>query len=94
MQEGHSLANKEVAAILENSLGNDPQRVDIRIKLLEIYHHEVQGNRAEFNSMLAKLFAEPRLLTATQRSHIEKLQHSLGDEKPDTGPEFVSKVAI
>ena len=93
-EESRSLVNKEVAEILEKSLGNDPHRVDIRLKLLEIYHHEVQGNRAEFNSLLSKLIADPRMLTPAQRAHVEKLQRSLSDDKPETGPDFVAKVAI
>lgn len=94
VENGRSLINKEVAQILEASLGNDPHRVDVRIKLLEIYHHEVHGNRAEFNAMISKLIADPKMLTPAQRAHIEKLQRSLSDETPDAASEFVSKVAI
>lgn len=94
MQDERSLVNKEVAEILEKSLGSDPNRVDVRIKLLEIYHHEVQGNRAEFNSLLDKLVADPRSMTPAQRQHVEKLQRTLSEEKPDDGHDFVTKVAI
>jgi hypothetical protein len=94
MREGHSLANKEVATILENSLGDEPHRVDIGIKLLEIYHHEARGNRAEFNAMLSKLVADPQALTPAQRSHVEKLQRTLSDDESSIRTEFVAKVAI
>jgi pilus assembly protein FimV len=93
-EDGRSLVNKEVAQILEKSLGNDPNRVDIRLKLLEIYHHEARGNRAEFNSLVRNLIADPRALTPAQRQHVEKLQRTLGEEPADPAGEFVSKVAI
>jgi Tfp pilus assembly protein FimV len=94
LQDGNqSLANKEVVEILQSSLGSDPNRVDIRIKLLEIYHHEVQGNRSEFNTMLNQLFTDTRL-TPAQRDYLENLQKTLGDEKPENAADFVTKVAI
>jgi pilus assembly protein FimV len=93
-QDGRSLVNKEIAEILEKSLGNDPGRVDIRLKLLEIYHHEARGNRAEFNSLVRNLIADPRALTPAQRQHVEKLQRTLGEESSDSAAEFVAKVAI
>jgi Tfp pilus assembly protein FimV len=93
-QDGRSLINKEVAAILEKTLGNEPHRMDIRIKLLEIYHQEVLGSRAEFNSVLGDLKVDARMLTPAQRAQIDKLQRTLSDEQSDADSEFVTKVAI
>ncbi|MBV8804098.1 MAG: hypothetical protein JO042_03605 [Sinobacteraceae bacterium] len=88
-----SPAAKNVAQILQDSLANDPHRVDIRIKLLEIYHHEALGNRAEFNSVLNSLVADSRMLTPAQRSHVEKLQRTLGNEGSEATTELITKAA-
>jgi len=93
-QDGRTLANKEIARILEGSAGREPDRVDIQIKLLEIYHHEVLGNRADFQAVLSKLLADSVALSPTQRALVEKLQRTLLDGKPEPGSEFVTKVAM
>ena len=94
LADERSFINKEIAQVLEDSIGQEPDRVDIKIKLLEIYHHEVLGNRADFLSLLDKLTADPRALSPAQRSHVEKLQHTLFDGQLEVGTEFVARVAI
>lgn len=93
LEDGHSPVSKEVAQILQTSLATDPHRVDIRIKLLEIYHHEVLGNRAEFYSLLNSLMADSRMLTQAQRMQVDKLQRTLSSDGPETTSELITKVA-
>ena len=78
-QEGQSLVNMEVAKILEASLQREPNRVDLKIKLLDIYHQE--GNYAAFESMAARLLTEQRNLSPAQHLHIQRLQQSLAEDK-------------
>jgi hypothetical protein len=78
-QEGQSLVNMEVAKILEASLQREPNRVDLKMKLLDIYHQE--GNYTAFESMAAKLLAEQRNLSPAQQLHLQKLQQSLAEDK-------------
>jgi pilus assembly protein FimV len=93
-QHGRSLVNKEIVKVLENSSGFEPDRVDIKIKLLEIYHHEALGNRDNFLSLLNKLAANPHLLSPAQQQHVEKLQRTLNDGKLEADSDFVTQVAM
>jgi pilus assembly protein FimV len=86
--------NREVAAILEQSLDYEPGRVDIQLKLLEIYHHEALGNRGNFDSLLRKLAADPQQLSPAQQLHVEMLHRTLRDGNHDTDSDFVADVAI
>jgi hypothetical protein len=81
-QEGQSLVNMEVAKILEASLTREPNRVDLKIKLLDIYHQE--GNYAAFESMAAKLLTEQRTLTPAQQLHVERLRQTLAEDQRKT----------
>lgn len=73
-----SANNKEIVKALENSLDYQPDRVDIQLKLLEIYHHEALDNRENFHSMLRKL-SDLTNLSPAQRVHVEMLQRTLHD---------------
>jgi hypothetical protein len=73
-----SATNKDIVKALESSLDYSPDRVDIQLKLLEIYHHEALGNRENFHTMLHKL-AELKSLSPAQRLHVEMLQRTLHD---------------
>ena len=73
-----SATNKDIVKALESSLDYNPDRVDIQLKLLEIYHHEAVDNRENFRAMLRKL-AELKDLSPAQRLHVEMLQRSLHD---------------
>jgi pilus assembly protein FimV len=73
-----SANNKEIVQTLEDSLDYQPDRVDIQLKLLEIYHHEALDNRENFHSMLRKL-ADLKNLSSAQRVHVEMLQRTLHD---------------
>lgn len=77
----HGASNREVAEILENTLDIEPDRVDIQLKLLEIYHQEALGNRDNFHAMLRKLSLDSKTLTPAQLLHIETLQRTLDDGK-------------
>jgi len=85
--------NRELAEVLEASLNYEPDRVDIQLKLLEIYHHEALGNRDNFRSLLSKLAKDSRLSPA-QRERVETLQRTLNEGKPDTDSTLVADVAI
>jgi hypothetical protein len=91
-RDGHSAVTMEITQVLEKSLISEPYRVDIKIKLLEIYHHE--GNLMEFSSVLDKLLADSRLLTPEQRSYVEKLERSLAGEEDLTSASNVTKLAV
>jgi Tfp pilus assembly protein FimV len=73
-----SATNKEIVKVLESSLDYQPDRVDIQLKLLEIYHHEALDNRENFHSMLRKL-SDLKNLSPAQRLHVEMLQRTLFD---------------
>ena len=73
-----SATNKDIVKALESSLDYNPDRVDIQLKLLEIYHHEAMDNRENFHTMLRKL-AELKDLSPAQRLHVEMLQRTLQD---------------
>ena len=73
-----SATNTEIVKALETSLDYQPDRVDIQLKLLEIYHHEALDNRENFHSMLRKL-ADLKNLSPAQRLHVEMLQRTLQD---------------
>jgi len=73
-----SATNKEIVKALESSLDYHPERVDIQLKLLEIYHHEALDNRENFQSMLRKV-ADLKNLSPAQRLHVEMLQRTLQD---------------
>ena len=73
-----SATNQDIVKALESSLDYNPDRVDIQLKLLEIYHHEAMGNRENFHTMLRKL-AELKDLSPAQRLHVEMLQRTLQD---------------
>jgi parvulin-like peptidyl-prolyl isomerase len=75
-------SNLEIVRILENSLHVEPNRVDIQLKLLEIYHHEALGQRDNFHSLLRKVADDPRMLSPAQRLYVEKLQQTLEENKP------------
>src|SRR5262249_39130355 len=92
-QDGHSLVTTEVTQILENTLASDPSRVDVKIKLLAIYYHQLPGSRAEFDSLLSKLVADSQMLTPAQRAYLDKLQRTLPNDEPAV-TDFVAKVAI
>jgi hypothetical protein len=77
MHEASLFINKEINRILEDSLDQDSERVDFKIKLLELHHHEVLGNREEFYALVSQLVADPNGLSPEQRAHIEKLQQTL-----------------
>jgi hypothetical protein len=94
LRRERTAASKEVAEILEASLNYEPDRVDIKLKLLEIYHHEALGNRENFRSLLNKLAKDSRLLSPAQRQHVETLQRTLNDGKQDVDSSFVAEVAI
>ena len=87
--------NREVAEILERSLTFEPDRIDIQLKLLEIYHHEALGNRGNFESLLRKVEAASQQLSPAQRLHLEMLQSTLREGKDHTDDsDFVADVAI
>ena len=77
-QAERSANNKEIVKALESSLDYHPDRVDIQLKLLEIYHHEALDNRENFHSMLRKL-SDLKNLSPAQRVHVEMLQRTLHD---------------
>jgi len=93
IQIGHSGTHKEIVRALENTLNMEPDRVDIKLKLLEIYHHEAMGNRENFHSLLSRLSPDPQQLSPAQRSHVEMLQRTLQDEL-DTDSDRTAKIAI
>jgi Tfp pilus assembly protein FimV len=93
LRRDRTAVNKEVAEILEASLSYEPDRVDIKLKLLEIYHHEALGNRNNFRSLLSKLAKDSRL-SPDQRQHLETLQRTLNEGKQDADSSFVAEVAI
>ena len=90
----HSATNREIVKILEDSLHDEPGRVDIQLKLLELYHHEALGNRENFHSLLHKLSLDPHGLSASQRSYVEQLQRSLQESKSTTDPRIADEVAV
>ena len=73
-----SATNQDIVKALESSLDYNPDRVDIQLKLLEIYHHEAMGNRENFHTMLRKL-SDRHNLSPAQRLHLEMLQRTLHD---------------
>jgi hypothetical protein len=73
-----SANNQEIVKALETSLDYQPDRVDIQLKLLEIYHHEALDNRENFHTMLRKL-SDLKNLSPAQRVHVEMLQRTLHD---------------
>ena len=73
-----SATHQDIVKALESSLDYQPDRVDIQLKLLEIYHHEALGNRENFHSMLRKL-SDRHNLSPAQRLHVEMLQRTLQD---------------
>jgi len=75
-----SANNKEIVKALESSLDYQPDRVDIQLKLLEIYHHEALDNRENFHSMLRKV-SDLKNLSPAQRLHVEMLQRTLAEEE-------------
>jgi hypothetical protein len=90
-----SSRNREAVEILEQSLDFAPDRVDIQLKLLELYHQEALGNRDNFDALLRKLAVDTRQLSPAQQLHIEMLQRSLRDGKQqDRDSDFVAEVAM
>jgi hypothetical protein len=79
---------------LEASLNYEPDRVDIKLKLLEIYHHQALGGRDNFRSLLSNLVQDSRLLSPAQRQRLETLQKSLNESNPDVDSSSVAEVAI
>lgn len=73
-----SATHQDIVKALESSLDYQPDRVDIQLKLLEIYHHEALGNRENFHTMLRKL-SDRKNLSPAQRLHVEMLQRTLQD---------------
>jgi hypothetical protein len=73
-----SATHQDIVKALESSLDYQPDRVDIQLKLLEIYHHEALGNRENFQTMLRKL-SDRHNLSPAQRLHVEMLQRTLHD---------------
>jgi len=65
-----------------------------QLKLLEIYHQEAVGNRDNFDALLSKLAAAQQHLSPAQLLHLEMLQRSLREGKPDTHSDFVADIAI
>ena len=89
-----SSRNRETVEILEQSLDFEPGRVDIQLKLLELYHQEALGNRDNFDSLLRKVAADMKQLSPAQLSHLEMLQRTLHDGKQESDSDFVAEVAI
>jgi hypothetical protein len=85
--------NREVVEMLEQSLDVEPDRVDIQLELLEMYHHEALGNRDNFDSLLRKL-AVSQQLSPGQQLHLEMLQRTLHDGKSASDSDFVAEVAL
>jgi hypothetical protein len=89
-----SATNMEIVKILENSLHVEPNRIDIQIKLLEIYHHEALGNRDNFHSLLHKLAGDRHMLSPAQRLYVEKLLQTLQESKPGASSSPIAEEAI
>jgi len=83
MQPDRSVTNREIIKLLERSLEAEPHRIDIQLKLLEMYHQEALGNRDSFHSLVSKVAAEHRGLTPAQQLHLDMLQRTLDDSKTD-----------
>jgi hypothetical protein len=77
MQPDGSVTNKEIIKLLEHSLESEPHRVDLQLKLLEMYHQEALGNLENFHSLLHKVGADRRGLSPAQISYVEMLQRTL-----------------
>ncbi len=86
--------NGDVVKALEHTLDIEPDRVDLQLKLLEIYHHEALGNRDNFHSLLSRLNVEQEGLSPAQRSHLEMLRRTLDDSKADADSNFATEAAI
>jgi hypothetical protein len=92
MQPDQPATNRDVVKALESTLDIDPDRVDVQLKLLEIYHHEALGNRDNFHLLLRKLNVEQDALSPAQRSHLEILRRTLEDGKQDSN--FATEAAV
>ena len=86
--------NREVLQILQQSLNFEPDRLDIQLKLLEIYHQEALGNRDNFDSLLRKLAAASQQLSPAQQLHLEMLQRTLREGKQATEADLIADVAV
>jgi hypothetical protein len=88
-------ANRDVVQTLESTLDIEPERVDVQLKLLEIYHHEALGNRDNFHSMLSRLKVEQGALSPAQVAHLEMLRRTLEDGKEaDADSNFEAEAAM
>jgi Tfp pilus assembly protein FimV len=81
MQPDGSITNKEIIKLLERSLNSEPHRIDIQLKLLEVYQQEALGSLGNFQSLLHKVEADLRVLSPAQRAHLEMLQRAVADGK-------------
>jgi hypothetical protein len=94
MQPDGSVTNKEIVKLLERSLAAEPHRIDIQLKLLEMYHQEALGQRERFHSLLGKVAAEHRGLSPAQQLHVDMLQRTLDDSKSDSGSHIPAEAAV
>jgi Tfp pilus assembly protein FimV len=94
MQPDGSVTNKEIIKLLEHSLDNEPHRVDLQLKLLEMYHQEALGNLGNFHSLLDKVGADRRGLSPAQISYVEMLQRTLDGGKTDSTSEPRAEAAV
>ena len=85
---------REVVQILQQSLDFEPDRLDLQLKLLEIYHQEALGNRENFDSLLRKLAAASQQLSPAQQLHVEMLQRTLREGKQATEADLIADVAV
>ena len=65
-----------------------------QLRLLEAYHQEAMGKRDNFDALLGKLAAAQQHLTPAQLLHLEMLQRTLHEGKPDGEADFVPGVAV
>ena len=89
-----SSENRDVVKELEHTLDIEPGRVDLQLKLLEIYHHEALGNRDNFHLLLSRLKVEQETLSPAQRSHLEMLRRTLEDGKADADAQYTEEAAL
>jgi hypothetical protein len=94
MQPDGSVTNKEIIKLLEHSLDTEPHRVDLQLKLLEMYHQEALGNLENFHSLLNKVGADRRGLSPAQLLHVEMLQRTLDDSKVESAPDTRAEAAV
>lgn len=94
MQPDGSMTNKEIIKLLEHSLDIEPHRVDLQLKLLEMYHQEALGNLENFHSLLNKVGADRRGLSPAQLIHVEMLQRTLDDGKTELASDVTAGATV